>query len=169
MIEISLKPHQGPCLYSGDVAKPDKSAAQRLFLDSRLPFIACKNIHQHLDNGLSIFINAQEKSDILSLFALPFYVLPYMTLRGSSGNLFLRALPSRHTFACCRILHPVFSAGMISIQKRKKCSESLLLLCLHTRKAAACEIMVHLVQSVLEAAHSENTLTIKGDNFKRQI
>lgn len=134
LIEISLKPHQGACLYSSDVAKPDKSAAQHLFLDSRLPFIACKNIHQHLDNRLSIFINAQEKSAILPLFALPFYVPPYMTLCGGDhlGIWFLRALPSCHTFACCCIQHCVFSAGMISIQKRKKCSERRLLLSLPT-------------------------------------
>jgi len=90
LVEVSLKPHQGACLYSSDVAKPDESAAQRLFLDSRLTFIACKTIHQHLDNELSIFINAQRKSDILPLFSLPFYVLPYMSLWGLSGNLFLR-------------------------------------------------------------------------------
>lgn len=83
MIEISLKPHQGACLYSSDVAKPDKSAAQQLFLDSRLPFIACENIHQHLDNQPSIFINAQEKSEIPLLFALPFYALPYVVLQES--------------------------------------------------------------------------------------
>jgi len=58
---------------------------------------------------------------------------------------------------------------MNSIQNRKKRSASLLLLCLHTRKAAACEIMVHRMQSVLDAAHSENTCIIEGDNFKRQI
>lgn len=88
MIEISLKPHQGACLYSSDVAKPDKSAAQHLFLDSRLPFIACENIHQHLDNQLSIFINVQEKSDISLLFAMPFYVLPYVALWESTGICF---------------------------------------------------------------------------------
>lgn len=85
MIEISLKPQQGACLYSSDAAKPDKSAPQHLFLDSRLPFIACENIHQHLDNRLSILVNEREKSDISLLSALPFYVLPYVALWGSFG------------------------------------------------------------------------------------
>lgn len=50
-VEIPLKPHQGACWYSGGVAKPDESAAPRLFADSGLPFIARKNIHQDLDSG----------------------------------------------------------------------------------------------------------------------
>lgn len=36
------------CLYSSGVAEPDRSAAQEVILDTGLPFLSCRNIHQCL-------------------------------------------------------------------------------------------------------------------------
>lgn len=58
-------------MYAGDAAQPDKSAA-RCYFYSQLPFIAGKNIHQHLGMRPSIFINAEERWDISPRLLCPF-------------------------------------------------------------------------------------------------
>lgn len=89
---------------------------------------------------------------------------------GSSGNLSFRGFTIMPYI--CLLLHTalcIFCWDDQYTEEKEMLRETPSTVSPHTRKAAACEIMVHLTQSVLEAAHSENAFTIKGGSFKKQI